>query len=49
MLPFRCVVLIFWGLSASKSYKKQLAHKELYEALIQSLFVDEDDMDKAAA
>ncbi|GJX29909.1 hypothetical protein Tco_0237988 [Tanacetum coccineum] len=34
---------------ASKSYKKHLAHKELYDALIQSLFVDEDDMDKAAA
>ncbi|GJW02350.1 hypothetical protein Tco_1561206 [Tanacetum coccineum] len=34
---------------ASKSYKKYPAHKELYDALIQSLFVDEDDMDQAAA
>ncbi|GKA88642.1 hypothetical protein Tco_0810406 [Tanacetum coccineum] len=32
----------------SKSYKKHPTHKELYDALIQSLFVDEDDMDKAA-
>ncbi|GKA67180.1 hypothetical protein Tco_0766988 [Tanacetum coccineum] len=34
---------------ASKSYEKHLAHKELYDDLIQSLFVDEDDMDKAVA
>ncbi|GJU43763.1 hypothetical protein Tco_1201029 [Tanacetum coccineum] len=34
---------------ASKSYKKHPAHKELYDALIQSLFVDEYDMDKVAA
>ncbi|GJV81732.1 hypothetical protein Tco_1517602 [Tanacetum coccineum] len=34
---------------ASKSYEKHLDHKALYDALIQSLFVDEDDMDKAAA
>ncbi|GJT82840.1 hypothetical protein Tco_1057182 [Tanacetum coccineum] len=33
---------------ASKSYEKHLAHKALYDALIQSLFVDEDDMDQAA-
>ncbi|GJU38001.1 hypothetical protein Tco_1186355 [Tanacetum coccineum] len=34
---------------ASKSYKKHTAHKALYDALIQSLFVDENDMDQAAA
>ncbi|GJS32810.1 hypothetical protein Tco_0531192 [Tanacetum coccineum] len=34
---------------ASKSYEKHLAHKELYDALIQSLFLDEEDIDKAAA
>ncbi|GJW12251.1 hypothetical protein Tco_1578078 [Tanacetum coccineum] len=34
---------------ASKSYEKHPPHKALYDALIQSLFVDEDDMDKAAA
>ncbi|GKC24022.1 hypothetical protein Tco_1026172 [Tanacetum coccineum] len=34
---------------ASKSCEKHPAHKALYEALIQSLFMDEDDMDKAAA
>ncbi|GKC02441.1 hypothetical protein Tco_0994051, partial [Tanacetum coccineum] len=33
---------------ASKSYKKHLAHKMLYNALIQSLFMDENDMDQAA-
>ncbi|GJU57868.1 hypothetical protein Tco_1235634 [Tanacetum coccineum] len=32
---------------ASKSYEKNPAHKALYDALIQSLFMDEDDMDKA--
>nr|GEW44235.1 hypothetical protein [Tanacetum cinerariifolium] len=31
---------------ASKSYDKQPAHKALYDALIQSLFVDEDDIDR---
>ncbi|GKD90507.1 hypothetical protein Tco_1366014 [Tanacetum coccineum] len=31
---------------ASKSYEKHSAHKALYDALIQSLFVDEDDMDR---
>ncbi|GJS32807.1 hypothetical protein Tco_0531189 [Tanacetum coccineum] len=40
---------LFKMMMASKSYEKHLAHKELYDALIQSLFVDEDDMDKAAA
>ncbi|GJR38514.1 hypothetical protein Tco_1214198 [Tanacetum coccineum] len=34
---------------ASNSFKKHPAHKALYDALIQSLFVDEDDMDQAAA
>ncbi|GJV56491.1 hypothetical protein Tco_1457496 [Tanacetum coccineum] len=34
---------------ASKSYEKHPAHKELYDALIQSLFVNEADIDKAAA
>ncbi|GJX19885.1 hypothetical protein Tco_0222562 [Tanacetum coccineum] len=34
---------------ASKSYKRHPTHKEFYDALIQSLFVDEDDIDKAAA
>ncbi|GJT34730.1 hypothetical protein Tco_0925149 [Tanacetum coccineum] len=34
---------------ASKSYEKHPAHKALYDALIQSLLVDEDDMDRAAA
>ncbi|GJW08216.1 hypothetical protein Tco_1570639 [Tanacetum coccineum] len=34
---------------ASKPYIKHSAHKELYDALIQSLFMDEEDMDKDAA
>ncbi|GKB59868.1 hypothetical protein Tco_0916054 [Tanacetum coccineum] len=34
---------------ASKSYEKHLAHNVLYDAPIQSLFMDEDDMDQAAA
>ncbi|GJZ54399.1 hypothetical protein Tco_0609284 [Tanacetum coccineum] len=34
---------------ASNSYEKHPAYKALYDALIQSLFVDEDDMDKVAA
>ncbi|GJV41950.1 hypothetical protein Tco_1420390 [Tanacetum coccineum] len=34
---------------AFKSYKKHLAHKALYDALIQSLFMDEDDINQAAA
>ncbi|GJX29138.1 hypothetical protein Tco_0237217 [Tanacetum coccineum] len=34
---------------ASKSYEKHPAHKALYDALIQSLFMDEDDMDRAVA
>ncbi|GJT95277.1 hypothetical protein Tco_1090795 [Tanacetum coccineum] len=33
---------------ASKSFEKHHAHKELYDALIKSLLVDEDDMDQAA-
>ncbi|GJV42912.1 hypothetical protein Tco_1427448 [Tanacetum coccineum] len=35
--------------SLQKSYERHPAHKELYDALIQSLFMDEDDMDKADA
>ncbi|GJX57206.1 hypothetical protein Tco_0287103 [Tanacetum coccineum] len=34
---------------ASKSFEKHPAHKELYDALIKPLLVDEDDMDQAAA
>ncbi|GKA23811.1 putative reverse transcriptase domain-containing protein [Tanacetum coccineum] len=41
--------ILFKMMMASKSYKKDPAHKALYDALIQSLFVDEDDMDQAAA
>ncbi|GJV18858.1 hypothetical protein Tco_1367878 [Tanacetum coccineum] len=33
---------------ASKSYEDHLAHKDLYDALIQSLLVDENDMDRVA-
>ncbi|GKB09843.1 hypothetical protein Tco_0843766 [Tanacetum coccineum] len=33
---------------ASKSFEKHPAYKELYDALIKSLLVDEDDMDQAA-
>ncbi|GKE77133.1 hypothetical protein Tco_1543253, partial [Tanacetum coccineum] len=41
--------ILFQMMMASKSYEKNPEHKELYDALIQLLFVDEDDMDKAAA
>nr|GEW17939.1 putative reverse transcriptase domain-containing protein [Tanacetum cinerariifolium] len=41
--------ILFKMMMASKSYEKHPAHKALYDALIQSLFVDEDDMDQAAA
>nr|GEU92352.1 uncharacterized mitochondrial protein AtMg00810-like [Tanacetum cinerariifolium] len=34
---------------AFKSYEKHPTHKDLYDALIKSLFMDEDDMDKEAA
>ncbi|GKB41097.1 hypothetical protein Tco_0886039 [Tanacetum coccineum] len=34
---------------ASKSYEKHPAHKDLYDALIKSLFLDKDDMDKVVA
>ncbi|GKD98205.1 hypothetical protein Tco_1382102 [Tanacetum coccineum] len=30
----------------SKSYNKNLTHKDLYDALVKSLLVDEDDMDR---
>nr|GEW30593.1 reverse transcriptase domain-containing protein [Tanacetum cinerariifolium] len=33
----------------SHSYEKQPSHKDLYDALTKSSFMDEDDMDKAAA
>ncbi|GJS52284.1 hypothetical protein Tco_0625646 [Tanacetum coccineum] len=38
--------ILFQMIMASKSYEKHSAHKALYDALIQSLFVDEDDMDR---
>ncbi|GJY40104.1 hypothetical protein Tco_0427374 [Tanacetum coccineum] len=41
--------ILFQMMMASKSYERHPAHKELYDALLQSLFVDEDDMDKDAA
>ncbi|GJY61522.1 hypothetical protein Tco_0462179, partial [Tanacetum coccineum] len=41
--------ILFKMMMASKSYEKHPTHKELYDALILSLFVDEEDMDKAAA
>ncbi|GJW46657.1 hypothetical protein Tco_0078303 [Tanacetum coccineum] len=37
------------GDSLQQSYEKHPTHKELYDTLILSLFVDEEDMDKAAA
>ncbi|GJU12228.1 hypothetical protein Tco_1134624 [Tanacetum coccineum] len=40
--------ILFKMMMASKSYEKHPAHKELYNALIQSLFLDQDDMDQAA-
>ncbi|GJV90829.1 hypothetical protein Tco_1538642 [Tanacetum coccineum] len=40
---------LFKMMMASKSYEKHPTHKELYDTLILSLFVDEEDMDKAAA
>ncbi|GJT32379.1 hypothetical protein Tco_0922798 [Tanacetum coccineum] len=33
----------------AKSHEKHPSHKDLYDALIKSLFMDEDNMDKAAA
>ncbi|GJX80066.1 hypothetical protein Tco_0328215 [Tanacetum coccineum] len=41
--------ILFKMMLASKSYEKHPAHQALYDALIQSLFVDEDDMDQVAA
>ncbi|GJS41526.1 hypothetical protein Tco_0566569 [Tanacetum coccineum] len=41
--------ILFQMMIASKSYERHPAHKELYDALLQSLFMDEDDMDKAVA
>nr|GEV73187.1 hypothetical protein [Tanacetum cinerariifolium] len=38
--------ILFQMMMASNSYEKQPAHKALYDALIQSLFMDEDDMDR---
>nr|GEW31973.1 hypothetical protein [Tanacetum cinerariifolium] len=37
--------ILFQMMMASKSHEKNPAHKELYDALIQSLLVDENDMD----
>nr|GEW21820.1 uncharacterized mitochondrial protein AtMg00810-like [Tanacetum cinerariifolium] len=39
--------ILFKMMLASKSHEKHLAHQALYDALIPSLFVDEDDMDQA--
>ncbi|GKB83522.1 hypothetical protein Tco_0950417, partial [Tanacetum coccineum] len=41
--------ILFKMMLAFKSFKKHPAHKELYDALIKSLLVDEDDIDQAAA
>ncbi|GJW42967.1 hypothetical protein Tco_0071766 [Tanacetum coccineum] len=38
--------ILFNMMMASKSYSKHPAHKAFYDALIQSLFVDEDHMDR---
>ncbi|GKD66294.1 hypothetical protein Tco_1308402, partial [Tanacetum coccineum] len=38
--------ILFKMMMASKSYEKHPAHKALYDALIQSLLVDENDMDR---
>ncbi|GKB24288.1 hypothetical protein Tco_0863689, partial [Tanacetum coccineum] len=40
--------LLFKMMRKNKSYKKHPTHKALYDALMQSLILDEDDMDKAA-
>ncbi|GJX44271.1 hypothetical protein Tco_0260947 [Tanacetum coccineum] len=39
--------IMFKMMTATKSYEKHPSHKSLYDALIQSLFVDEDNMDRA--
>ncbi|GKB60579.1 hypothetical protein Tco_0916765, partial [Tanacetum coccineum] len=41
--------ILFKMMMASKLYEKHYAHKALYDALIQSLFMDKDDMYQAAA
>ncbi|GJY44044.1 hypothetical protein Tco_0432257 [Tanacetum coccineum] len=41
--------ILFKMMMASNSYNKHPAHKALYDALIESLFMDEDDMDRAVA
>nr|GEZ11661.1 hypothetical protein [Tanacetum cinerariifolium] len=38
--------ILFRMMMASKSHEKHLAHKVLYDALIQSLLMDENDMDR---
>ncbi|GJU10712.1 hypothetical protein Tco_1133108 [Tanacetum coccineum] len=40
--------ILFQMMMASKSHERYLAHKELYDALIQSLLVGENDMDRLA-
>ncbi|GJW91486.1 hypothetical protein Tco_0169039 [Tanacetum coccineum] len=40
--------ILFQMMMASKSHKKHPAHKDLYNALVQSLLVDENDMDRLA-
>ncbi|GJZ39891.1 hypothetical protein Tco_0586454, partial [Tanacetum coccineum] len=41
--------ILFKMMMASKSYEKHPSHQALYDALIQSLFMDEDDMDQVVA
>ncbi|GJV00228.1 hypothetical protein Tco_1329498 [Tanacetum coccineum] len=41
--------ILFKMMMASKSYEKHPAYKDLYDALLKSLFMDEDDMDKYLA
>ncbi|GKA71228.1 hypothetical protein Tco_0777367, partial [Tanacetum coccineum] len=40
--------ILFQMMMASKSHEKHPTHKDLYDALIQSLLVDENDMDRLA-
>ncbi|GKA70253.1 hypothetical protein Tco_0776317 [Tanacetum coccineum] len=40
--------IIFRMMMASKSYERHLAHKALYDALLESIYVDADNMDKLA-
>ncbi|GJW75165.1 hypothetical protein Tco_0134535 [Tanacetum coccineum] len=40
--------ILFQMMMKSKSYNKHPTHKDLYKSLVQSIFMDEDDMDKTA-